>query len=478
MANSQYSAKQALLWSILEKCSSQLLSFIIGLVLARLLSPTDYGTIGLIAIFLAVSNVFVDAGFASALIRKLDRNSDDLTTAFYFNVGVGFVVLVLLCVLSPLISDFFDEPLLVPLVIISAINLFVNTFGIVQNTILTASLNIKKQTIINFIAQIPSGAVAIYMAYNGYGVYSLSFQILIASIVRVVLLWATTDWRPAGRWSRISFDYLWGFGSKLLLANLIGSAFNEIYSFVIGMFFKRSELGYFTKSQQLTMQVNTISSGVIMKIALPILSRYQNDKPLLVEKFREMMSMLMIVVSPLAVFLGFYAKDIVLILWGDEWMECSSILSVLILGIIFMPVSQMNLSLFQAIGRTDVTLKMEIPKKIIYCIVIAVGLLYGVMGVVVAAVCVYVIAACINMLPTRKLIGYRYRNQIWDILKYIVVSLLSLSVPCMILHFESPWLSLFVSFMVSASIYFLFLYISRDQLFGKFLRRLINIRNL
>lgn len=252
---SKNSAIGAAFWSLVDKFSTQAVSFIISIILARLLTPTDYGIVGLMSIFLVISNVFIDAGFGNAIIRKTDRTAADLSTAFYFNISISCIIYIILWFLAPYISLFFNEPLLVPLVRIASFNLVLGSLCIVHQALLTVDLRIKEQTYIALISQIPAGIIAIFCAYKGLGVYSLAIQALIASLVKCLAFWYVAKWAPHRVFSKDSFRYLMGFGSKLVCANVIGVAFDKIYSVLIGKYIGKAQLGYFTKAEALDSQV-------------------------------------------------------------------------------------------------------------------------------------------------------------------------------------------------------------------------------
>lgn len=403
----------AAIWSFVERLSSQVVSFGIGIILARLLDPYDYGVIGLTAIFIALSNVFIDAGFANALIRNQHRTEKDLSTAFYFNVVIGVLVYSLLWTSTPLIANWFKEPLLIPLLKIVGLNVVLNSLCIVQTAILTAKLNIRLQTIINLSAQIPAGVIAVLMAYRGMGVYSLAMQTVLSSLIKVVLFWIFAKWFPKERFSKGAFLELWNFGSKLLGANLIGTLFNQIYTVIIGKYVGKKELGYFSKANGLCTNVDGVTSGIVQKVALPVLARYQGDEDELTKKFRTIMRLLVMMIAPMTAILCFSSDEIVILLWTEKWLYCSLLFKVLIVGIMFGPLGQMSLSLMQTVGKTSMILKLEMPKKVLYCIYIIIGFQYGVLGLAVAQVFINISGSLVNMWATKKyfliVIGARLR---------------------------------------------------------------------
>lgn len=462
----------AAIWSFLEKLSSQAVSFIIGIILARLLTPYDYGVVGLTAIFIAISNVFIEAGFANALIQNQHRTEKDLSTAFYFNVVVGLVCYIVLWVATPSIANWFNEPLLIPLLKIVGLNVVLNSLCIVQTALLTAKLNIRLQTIINLSAQVPAGILAVLMAYKCMGVYALAMQTVLSSLIKVVLLWIFAKWIPKEKFNKNSFISLWKFGSRLLGANLIGTAFNQIYSIIIGKFIGKKELGYFSKANGLCSNVDGVTTGIVQRVALPVLAKYQEDERQLTEKFREIMRLLVMLIAPMTSFLCFASDDIIVLLWTEKWLDCSLLFKILIVGIMFGPVGQMTLSLMQALGKTGMILKLEFPKKFVYCICLSIGFYYGVVGLAIAQVFINIIGSLINVWATRKILPYSYVQQLKDILIYILIAFA--------IGWCVSWLACFASQIVNITIllfltiffYSLVLFMIKDSVFKR------NIKNI
>ena len=468
----------ATVWSFVERLSTQIVSFAIGIILARLLSPHDYGVVGMIAIFIALSNVFIDSGFANALIHKQDRNDSDLSTAFYFNIAVGIFVYSILWVCAPFIADFFNEAVLVNIVRISGLTIVSYSLSIVQTAILTATLNIRLQTIINLSSQVPAGIVAIYFAKSGYGVYSLALQTVIAAALRCFLLFLIARWLPNEKFNLTSFRYLWNYGSKLLAASLIGATFDQIYSVLIGRYVGIAELGYYAKAENLKNNVTGITNGIIQKVALPVLSAYQNDTKLLCEKFRDMMKSLVMFIAPLSAFLFFSAKDIVVVLWTDKWLYSSELFQLLIIGAMFTPIGYTSLALIQAVGRTSTILKLEFPKKAIYIILIALGFCYGVKGLCIAQIFICITAAIMNMFPTKKILGYSYIEQALDLVRYMVIAFLSYLLASFFSVFSNLFLCIITKFFIGTAFYMGMLYIIKDSIFIYTLKNIIkNINN-
>ena len=471
------SAINASLWSFVERLSTQVVTFIIGIVLARLLSPHDYGVVGIISIFIVLTNVFIDAGFANGLIRKIDRTEKDLSTAFYFNIVVGILAYFILILTSSFIATYFEEPILTPLIKIAGFNVVLSSLCIVQTAILTANLNIRLQTIINVISQVPAGIIAIVMAYYGSGVYSLVWQTIISSAIKTCLLWYYAKWRPKERFYKESFNYLWGFGSKLLSATLIGVFFDQIYSILIGKYIGKNELGYFSKSQHLNQNVTSISSGIVQKVGLPVLSEYQEDETLLCEKFREIMRLLVFLLAGFSAFLCFAANDIILFIWTDKWIECAVLFQFLIIGSMFSPIGQLSLILLQTKGRTGLILKLEVPKKIIYCIYLAVGFSFGVKGLAIASVFISFTAALINMWATKKVLPYSYFDQMKDLTKYMIIAYPIAFFSKFMAHTDWPIVNIMIIFFLTIVGYIGFLVVVKDKTVEFLIRKLLSYKN-
>lgn len=238
-------------WSAVERFSVAGISFLFGLVLARLLSPSDYGVIAMLNIFMAISQTFIDSGFSSALIRKPDRTEADNATAFYFNIVVGLACYLLLFAAAPFIARFYDTPLLVPVTRVIGLNLLLNSLCVVQQALLTVRIDFKTQAKISLTATIVSGGVGILLAYSGFGVWALVVQSVSAAFLRMLLLWLLAKWRLQARFSKTSFRELFSYGSKLLASGLLDTVYNNLYTIVIGKKFTAASLGVYARADQL-----------------------------------------------------------------------------------------------------------------------------------------------------------------------------------------------------------------------------------
>jgi len=264
-------------WTSLNQMVSLGFGFVIGVILARLLSPDDYGLLAMIGVFNAIAMVFLDSGFGNALIRKPDLTEDDNTTAFCFNILAGVILFGLIWLVSPWVASFYDKPILSSLLRAEGLMLIIISFRIVQNTQLMRALNFKALMVINLTSQFIAGIIAIIAAYRGWGVWSLVIQHIIGGVVGIVLFWIISPWRPRGKWSRRSFGYLWRYGSKLLLSGLLNTIYGNIYPIIIGKFYSATELGHYTQAKQYARLPSTTLTGVLQQVTFPVLSKIQED---------------------------------------------------------------------------------------------------------------------------------------------------------------------------------------------------------
>lgn len=410
----------ATIWSVLDRVWAQAIGFVIGIILARLLTPEDYGLVGISMVFIAFSNVFIEAGFSNALIRKLDRTNTDYSTAFHFNAIMGILMYAVLFFGAPWIADYFDDQQLIPLTRLVSVTVVLNSLCIVQNAILTAEFRMREQAIINIASQIPSGILAIYLAYIGMGIYALAVQTVLASFIRTVMFWIVTKWIPTMEFSKDSMSYLWGFGSKLIGANFLGTVFNEIYTILVGKYIGKSDLGFYSKGRSLSTQPETICNGVIQKVALPLLANAQSDNSLLKEKYRELTQLVTCVMTLLSGILIVVAKPLILLLWGNVWEGSVIVFQLLLLASVIGYVQSLTLVLLQIVNQTGYTLKLEFLKKPVYLIVIFLMLRLGLLGLLIAYVINSLWGTAVNMSAPHKYIGYSYWAQIKDIAWYVI----------------------------------------------------------
>jgi len=410
-------------WTSLDQVATLGFAFVIGVILARLLSPSDYGLLAMIAVFNAIAMAFVNSGFGNALIRKPDLTEDDNSTAFYFNVVAGVVMTGFIWLIAPWVAIFYDKPILTQLLRVEGLLLIVSSLTIVQNTQLSRALNFKAKMIINITSQIIAGAVAIFAAYHEFGVWSLVIQHVASSIIRLILLWIISPWRPRGRWNKSSFRYLWGFGSKMLASGLLDTVYVHIYPIIIGKVYSAADLGQYTRANGYAALPSQGLTGVMQQVTFPVLSQIQEDDDRLASSYRRILRFSVFVIFPVMVGMAALARPLVICLVTDKWAQCVPYLQVMCFASMWYPVHAINLNLLQVKGRSDLFLRLEIIKKAIVTIAIFVSVPFGIMGICIGSICTSIICLAINTYYTGKLIHVGFFRQMKDMTPTLLASL-------------------------------------------------------
>ncbi len=410
-------------WTSLDQVVSLGFGFVIGVVLARLLSPSDYGLLAMIAVFNAIAMAFVNSGFRSALVRKPDLNEDDNTTAFSFNIVVAVVMVCILWIIAPRVAQFYGKPILASLLRAEGILLIISSLRIVQDTQLSRALNFKAMMIINVVSQVIAGVVAIIAAYRGFGVWSLVIQHYVSGITGLVLIWLISPWRPRGKWDKASYGYLWGYGSKLLASNLLDTIYTNIYPIIIGKLFSAGDLGQYTRAKGYADLPSKGLTGVIQQVTFPVLSQIQEDDAHLASSYRRILRFTVFLVFPIMIGMAALASPLVIALVTDKWAPCVPYLQVICLASMWYPVHAINLNLLQVKGRSDLFLRLEIIKKTIVTIAIFVCVPFGIMGICIGSVCTSLICLGINTYYTGKLIHVGFSRQMMDMTPTLLNSL-------------------------------------------------------
>lgn len=413
---------KGVVWSTLERFSVAGVNFIFGLVLARLLMPSDYGAIAMLAIFMAIAQTFIDSGFSNALIRKPDRTETDNATAFYFNIGVGVVAYALLYFVAPYIAQFYDTPILTPLTRIMGLNLLLNSLCVVQQALLTARIDFKTQAKISLTAAIISGLVGIGLAYKGFGVWALAIQSVLASVIRTFLLWILAKWRPKARFSKESFRNLFGYGSKLLASGLLDTIYNNLYTIVIGKRFSAANLGVYSRADQWANFLAVNITGILQRVTFPVLSTIQDEDERLRTNYRKFLRIAGFVVFPLMMGLAAVADPLTRFILTDKWAESIPLLRILCFALMLYPIHAINLNLLQVKGRSDLFLRLEIYKKILGVVTLCVTIPMGITAMCIGRVFTSWIALTMNTHYTGKLIHLGFFQQLKDYLPTLINS--------------------------------------------------------
>lgn len=397
------STANGLKWSAIERLATQAIQLIVMLYLARLLGPEAFGLVGMLAVFIAISQVFVDSGFSSALIRNTERTEKDFSTTFYFNIGVGVFCYAVLFIVAPYVANFFEQTALINLLRVLGLVVVVNSFAIVQRAKLTINMDFKTQAKASLISVFVSCGIGIWLANTGYGVWALVGHTLTSTVCNVILLNVFLKWFPTTGFSKKSFNYLFGFGSKLLAAGLIDTVFKNIYQIIIGKQFSANQVGLFTQANQLVSVPAMTLTSIIQRVTYPMLSNIQNDIEKFDATFLLTLRMAALVVFPLIVGLGMTATPLVTVLLGGEWLPAAKLLTILSLAFMLYPIHSINLNLLQVKGRSDIFLKLEVIKKVLTVCILIVTTPVGVEAMCIGMVIQSYIAFFINSFYTGKL---------------------------------------------------------------------------
>lgn len=409
-------------WSFADNIANSGITFLVGLVLARLLTPEEYGVMAMIMIFIAISNSIVDSGFSNALIRKIDAKRIDYNTVFYFNLVASVLLYALLFVLSPAIAAFFKEPLLVDVTRVIGCVLLINALAIIPRTLFVKDVNFKVQTKVSLIASLSSGAIGIGMALAGMGVWSLVGQQLSRQTFNTLFLWVYARWRPTWEFSWQSFREMFGFGSKLLLSGLIDTVWKNIYYLVIGRCYSSAQLGQYTRAEQFNIIFSSNLTTVVQRVSYPVLSSIQNEPERLREAYRRVIKSTMLITFACMLGLAAVAKPLILILIGAKWLTAVSYLQIICFSGMLYPLHAINLNILQVKGRSDLFLKLEIIKKAIAVGPIVLGVFLGIEFMLWGSVLTSFIAYYLNSYYSANLINYPTREQVKDIFPTFAVS--------------------------------------------------------
>lgn len=415
MSEFRNKATKGLFWSFLDNSSNQIIQFITGIILARLLSPREFGLIGMLTFFIAISQSFIDSGFSSALIRKKNCSQDDYSTIFFFNLIVGAFFCLVLITFSGFISDFFNEPQLKTLLQVLSLGLVINAFTIIQKTEITKRIDFHLQMRISVISAIFSGVVGISLAFSGFGVWSLVAKILSGYLFTSILLWIWNRWRPALVFKLKSLTELFSFGGKILLAVILNTIFQNIYLLVIGKVYTASELGFYTRADQFKAVTQQNLTMVVERVTYPLFSEIQDNNARLLSGYKKLLKHSMFISFLMMFVLSAISKSLVITLIGEKWIVSASYLQLLCFAGVFYPLQSLNRNILMVKNRSDLILKLEILKKMIFIPIILVGVLLSIKAMIISLIVLGIVESFLDSYYSSKLINYSFLRQLADI---------------------------------------------------------------
>ncbi len=411
-----------MVWVTLDKLGGSGVNFVITVLLARLLFPEDFGLVTMAMVFFEFSSVFVESGFSTALIREKSISAADKSTTFIFNMVSALLLYGVLFLCAPLIADFYRTPALILIVRVMGLNLIVDALSIVQTSVLIQRVAFRSQAMARFGGVVISGTVGVLLAYQGYGVWALVARILVNGTMLAVLLWRLDPWKPSLVFDKASFRRLFRFGSRILAAGLLDKFFSQAYKLVIGKFFLAATLGFYAQAGVfVNMVINTLFRPV-QTVSYPILSKLQDDRVRLKTGYRAILRLGSFIVFPVFVLLGVLAEQVIGVLLGEKWLPSAPYLQLLCAAGATVHLSQVNLNMLLVLGRSDLSLRLEIVKKVNIAIGIAIGIQYGIMGLVVGEVIVSYVNLMVNAYYSRALLSYAPLEQMRDVLPTLALS--------------------------------------------------------
>lgn len=452
-------------WSAIESYANQGIQFILGMIMARLLLPSDYGIIGMVAIFFAVAQSFVDSGFGEALIRKQNRTEVDCSTVFYFNIVVSIICYLILFFAAPYIAVFFKEPILTDIVRVVGLTIIINSFKIVQTARYTITIDFKSIAKVTLISQILSGIAGIVFAYNGFGVWSLVYQNLLNSILSCTILLWLSKWKPRLNFSFDSFKELFNYGSKMLAAGLLHTLYININTLCIGKFYSPADLGYYSRGIQFPHLLGGNFTSVVQRVTFPILAKIQDDDKHLITIYRKYIKLVSMIIMFALMLLAALGKPVILLLLTDKWADAVIFLQIFSFAMMTDHVSQINLNLLKVKGRSDLVLRLEIIKKIISFIILFASIPLGVVAICLSKVVYSQIAIVINTYYTGKLFGLGYMKQLGDFGRYFLYSFMACLPIYGLTYMQMPYiLMIVIGVLLSVLLYLGLLFISNDEI--------------
>lgn len=429
-------------WSAIHKFANVLLGFISGIVLARLLTPHDYGVIGMLTIFLAVSNTFIDGGFGSALIQKKNATEEDYSTIFFWNLGLSVFLYLVLFACAPLIASFYNLPLLSDVLRVEGLVLIINAARIVQHNQLRKRLEFKKVALINVSSHLFALIMTIYLAWSGWGVWALVAQQLLVGALATVFYWIVGRWRPLLVFSNQSFKELFSFGGFILLSNLFNTLCNNIQGLLIGKAYNADTLGYYTKARVTEGYASTLISNIVEQVCYPVFSETQDNKVRMISVLRKFIGVTAFVTYPLMILLIVLAKPIILLLYSEKWLPCVPYFQILCLAGLAVSLQNINYYAIAAIGYSKTLFKWTIIKRTLGLLVVFGGLFFfGIYGILWGTVITYWIIYLVNAGLVSKHIGYSGWQQFKDLIPIILIS------------FVSAFLAYSVSYLLNYGVY-------------------------
>ena len=444
----------SLFWKLMERGGTQGIQFIVQIILARLLLPEDFGAIAIVMVFISLAQVFVHSGLNTALIQSKDVDDVDFSSVFYLSLFVAALLYILIYFTAFFTADFYRDPILIPVLRVLALTLFFGAFNSIQNAYISRNMMFKKLFYSSVGPILISGTTGIIAAYMGFGVWALVIQQLINQISITIIMWFTVKWRPKLIFSIKRVTKLFSFGWKLLASSLLNALYVDIRTLIIGRFYTPSVLGYYNRGQQFPKVIVSNISGSIQSVMLPTLSANQDNTKRVKEMMRRAIKTSSFMIFPMMIGMAVVAEPLVKIVLTDKWLPAVPFLQIFCASYALMPIHTANLQAINALGRSDIFLRLEIIKKIIGLIILVISLQFGVYAIALGQVISGIISTFINAYPNKELLFYSYKEQWIDIMPSLLLSIVMGSIVYLFnFLYLQAWKILFLQVALGAIFY-------------------------
>lgn len=457
-------------WNAFGNITNFATNFVIGIILARLLTPTDYGTIGVYSIFFAIASVIISGGFSMAIVHKQDLTPEDCSTAFWYNMLLGIIFYALFYVTSPFFAGFFNIPELRDILRVTALGLIIGALTTVQRTLFVKQVDFKTISLINLSCNVLSGAIGIVLAYLDYGVWALVWMGLTSGILNSTCLWYFSKWHPQFIFSKKSFTNMFSYGNKILGTRLLDTIRQEASSFIIGKFFHAITLGLFTKGISISKTFSTNITDVLCGVSFPVLAKIQDDDIYLISVYHRMIRLSSMIIFFLMLLMAALAHPIIIFLYSEKWEGAVIFMQLISFSLMFEHINGINMNIFNVKGRSDIVFKLEIIKCTIFLSLLLLSTRFGVVTLCIAMIIYTQIAIILNTWQTKKLLNFGYWNQIKDFMPYLLMSSFSVLPAFLMTLITLPnILKIIIGVLFSSIIYISILLYCKDVVFNQYI---------
>lgn len=451
-------------WKLIEISVAHIMTFVVELYLARKLAPSDYGLVGMLAIFFALAGVLVDSGFSSALIQRQNRTREDFSTVFVFNIVASISIYLLFVVLAPSIAAFYNAPLLKTIIYVSALSFIIRGFTSIHFAKLNIDLRFSTLSKIHLVGHFVAGITGVLLAYFGFGIWALVFQGIASSLITGVVVWICSGLKPSIAFSTKSFKRLFSYGGNMLGSGLINVVYGNLYTLVIGKGFSPAAVGFYNRANGYSSMPSNIVTDIALRVNFPILVKLQDDNERLISAYEKLLKVPFFVLYPILVGIIVCAEPLITVMIGEKWLPCVPYMQILCVGYMFYPLNGFNMNILYAKGRTDISFKLEFIKKPIGLLLLFASLPFGIIWMMVGKALYSVIVYFINCYYTNKIVGYGLVRQVKILMPMIVNSLLMGAIVFLCMSFVScPAIKLLVGIPVGMVSYYLMAFIRKDD---------------